>query len=76
MQNRFVSYLKTSIDELRDLGLYKEERIITSKQSSEIEVRGSGAVLNFCSNNYLGLADDAELAREAKAAIDLSLIHI
>ena len=70
MQNRFVSYLNKSIDELRDLGLYKEERIITSKQSSEIEVLGSGKVLNFCSNNYLGLADDAELAREAKAAID------
>lgn len=70
MQHRFVSHLNNSIDELRDLGLYKEERIITSKQSSEIEVLGSGKVLNFCSNNYLGLADDADLAREAKAAID------
>ena len=70
MQHRFVSHLNNSIDELRDLGLYKEERIITSKQSSEIEVLGSGKVLNFCSNNYLGLADNADLAREAKAAID------
>ena len=67
MQNRFVSYLNKSIDELRNLGLYKEERVITSKQSSQIDVLGTGKVLNFCSNNYLGLADDPALAKEAIA---------
>ena len=70
MQDRFVDYLNKSIKDLRDSGLYKEERIITSHQSREIEVLGTGKVLNFCSNNYLGLADDVELANEAKAAID------
>ena len=70
MQDRFVDYLNKSIKDLRDSGLYKEERIITSHQSREIEVLGTGKVLNFCSNNYLGLADVVELANEAKAAID------
>ena len=70
MQKRFIDFLNRSLDELRNSGLYKEERVITSKQSSQIDVLGAGNVLNFCSNNYLGLADDPELAKEAKSAID------
>ena len=70
MQKRFIDFLNRSLDELRNSGLYKEERVITSKQSSQIDVLGTGKVLNFCSNNYLGLADDPELAKEAKSAID------
>jgi glycine C-acetyltransferase len=70
MQNKLIDYLNKSIDELKDSGLYKEERVITSQQSSQIDVLGSGKVLNLCSNNYLGLADNAELAKTAKVAID------
>ncbi|RWK43712.1 glycine C-acetyltransferase [Mesorhizobium sp.] len=50
-------------------GLYKRERVITSPQSSEIEV-GGRKLLNFCANNYLGLADSEELRDAAKAALD------
>ena len=50
-------------------GLYKRERVITSPQSSEIEV-GGRKLLNFCANNYLGLADSEELREAAKAALD------
>jgi glycine C-acetyltransferase len=50
-------------------GLYKHERVITSPQSSEIEV-GGRKLLNFCANNYLGLADSEELREAAKAALD------
>ena len=70
MQNKLIDYLNDSIDELKDSGLYKEERVITSQQSSQIDVLGSGKVLNLCSNNYLGLADNAELVKVAKIAID------
>ncbi|RWN60661.1 glycine C-acetyltransferase [Mesorhizobium sp.] len=50
-------------------GLYKRERVITSPQSSEIEV-GGRKLLNFCANNYLGLADSADLRDAAKQALD------
>ena len=70
MLNKLIDHLNKSIDELKNSGLYKEERIITSQQSREIDVLGSGKVLNLCSNNYLGLADNAELAKTAKFAID------
>ena len=53
-----------------DAGLYKAERVITSKQAGEIAVESAGHVLNFCANNYLGLADDAEIGEAAKAALD------
>ncbi|MGX9148418.1 aminotransferase class I/II-fold pyridoxal phosphate-dependent enzyme, partial [Mesorhizobium sp. 128a] len=54
---------------LKSAGLYKSERVITSTQSAEIEV-GGDKVLNFCANNYLGLADSAELRTAAKGALD------
>src|SRR5690606_29051706 len=55
---------------LKAAGLYKSERVITSMQSAAIEVAGGGKVLNFCANNYLGLADNAELRQAASAALD------
>ena len=51
MLNKLIDHLNKSIDELKNSGLYKEERIITSQQSREIDVLGSGKVLNLCSNN-------------------------
>ena len=60
-------------EELREIeagGMYKRERIITTPQDSDIEVAGRGNVLNFCANNYLGLADDERLIDAAKRAID------
>jgi glycine C-acetyltransferase len=62
--------LNTELDAIREQGLYKTERIITTPQSSAIATRDGGEVLNFCANNYLGLADNAEIIAAAKAALD------
>jgi glycine C-acetyltransferase len=70
MSKTFLSHLSAEIDALKSDGLYKSERVISSMQSAEIEADGR-KVLNFCANNYLGLADDAELRETAKAALDL-----
>jgi len=69
MSQSFVSHIRSELEGLKSSGLYKSERVITSTQSSEIEVAGD-KVLNFCANNYLGLADNAELRSAAKAALD------
>ena len=69
MSQLFVSHIRSELEGLKSSGLYKSERVITSTQSSEIEVAGD-KVLNFCANNYLGLADNAELRSAAKAALD------
>ena len=70
MSETFLSHITTELDGLKSAGLYKSERVITSTQSGQIEVAGGDKVLNFCANNYLGLADNADLRDAAKAAID------
>ena len=62
-------YART-LDEIRDAGLFKSERIITSPQSAEIELADGRTVLNFCANNYLGLADHPDIIAAAKDALD------
>ncbi len=66
----FLSHIDAELDALKKAGLYKSERVITSMQSAEIEVAGGEKVLNFCANNYLGLADSADLRDAAKVALD------
>ena len=61
--------LQATIEQIRADGLYKAERVITSPQNSHISV-ASGTVLNFCANNYLGLADHPEVIAAAKQALD------
>lgn len=58
------------IQSIKDEGLYKSERIITSPQSAHIELPDGKKVINFCANNYLGLADHPEIIRAAKKALD------
>jgi glycine C-acetyltransferase len=58
------------LDAIRDQGLFKAERVITGPQSAEIELADGRKVLNFCANNYLGLADDPRVIAAAKAALD------
>jgi glycine C-acetyltransferase len=70
MTSAFLSHIDSELEALKAGGLYKSERIITSMQSAEIAVAGGARVLNFCANNYLGLADNGELRRAAKAALD------
>ena len=57
--------LQRELQGIREAGTYKNERVIVSKQSANIEVAGGQAVLNFCANNYLGLSDDARLIQAA-----------
>ncbi|MDZ5700050.1 glycine C-acetyltransferase [Chelativorans sp. M5D2P16] len=69
MTASFLKHLSAELETLKEAGLYKAERVITSMQSAEIESVGQ-SVLNFCANNYLGLADNAELREAAKKALD------
>jgi glycine C-acetyltransferase len=69
MSQTFLKHLATELDGLKSAGLYKSERVISSMQSAEIIADGR-QVLNFCANNYLGLADSEDLREAAKAALD------
>jgi glycine C-acetyltransferase len=62
--------LRVTLEEIRAAGLYKNERVITTPQSVEIGVQGGAGVLNFCANNYLGLADNPEVIAAAHKALD------
>lgn len=64
------SSLAQEIQEIRDAGLYKEERIIVTPQGAEIGLNTGKEVLNFCANNYLGLSADPAVIEAAKEAID------
>lgn len=66
----FCRDLAAGLAAMREQGLYKEERVITSAQAADISVAGGARVLNFCANNYLGLADDPRLIAAAKAGLD------
>jgi glycine C-acetyltransferase len=62
--------LAGELDSIREQGLYKTERVITTPQSSQISTTDGKEVLNFCANNYLGLADNPEIIKAAKDALD------
>jgi len=62
--------IQTILDEIKEAGLYKEERVITSQQASDITVSSGAHVVNFCANNYLGLANNADLIESAKVGVD------
>lgn len=71
MYNAFKSHLTKELQDIKDAGLYKQERIITTPQKAGISVAGAeGEVLNFCANNYLGLSDNKALIEAAKKAMD------
>ncbi len=66
MYGKIKQDLTQTLQELKEQGLYKNERIITSSQSSQISVSGGKQVLNFCANNYLGLANHPEVVKAAQ----------
>ena len=70
MYKTFQQYLETELQSIKDAGLYKNERVITSPQKADITVAGGQQVLNFCANNYLGLANNPQLIMAAKEALD------
>jgi glycine C-acetyltransferase len=66
----FKNRIEETLEEIRDAGLYKTERIITTPQGVEIKVQDGSEVLNFCANNYLALADHPEVIAAAHRALD------
>ncbi len=62
--------IQHTLEEIREAGLYKTERVIVTPQSVEIRVQDGSEVLNFCANNYLGLADNPEVIAAAHRALD------
>jgi glycine C-acetyltransferase len=70
MYTTYQNHLVKLIDEIKEAGLYKNERVIVSPQGAEIELNSGQKVLNFCANNYLGLSNDQSLIDAAKTALD------
>jgi glycine C-acetyltransferase len=66
MHDRYLSHLRDVLGQIRADGFEKKERVIASPQSAEIELEGGLRVVNFCANNYLGLANDPRLAGAAR----------
>ncbi len=64
------NYLNQTLKQIKDDGLYKTERVITSPQSATITVNTGASVLNMCANNYLGLADNPEIIEAARSSYD------
>lgn len=70
MYSKIKNHLTKQIDEIREAGLYKSERVITSPQDAKITVSDGSEVLNMCANNYLGLSDHPAIVEAAREALD------
>ncbi|GIJ97791.1 2-amino-3-ketobutyrate coenzyme A ligase [Capnocytophaga stomatis] len=70
MYGKIKQHLQAELEAIKEAGLYKKERIITSKQGAEIKISSGEEVLNFCANNYLGLSAHPEVIQAAKDALD------
>jgi glycine C-acetyltransferase len=70
MPESATAEFQDELQEIRDAGLYKEERVITSQQDADIEVEPGKHVVNFCANNYLGLANHPDIMEAAKEGVD------
>ena len=69
MYGKFQAHLKKELSDIKEAGLYKKERNIVSAQSAEIVLENGSKALNFCANNYLGLADSPRLIKAAEEAM-------
>ncbi|NND62621.1 MAG: glycine C-acetyltransferase [Flavobacteriaceae bacterium] len=70
MYGKIKEHLQAELQEIKEAGLFKKERIITSPQGAEITISTGEKVLNFCANNYLGLSNDKEVVQAAKDTLD------
>ena len=70
MTPAYLAHLQKTLADIEAAGLFKRERVITTPQNSHITVAGGRQVLNFCANNYLGLADNPEIIQSARATLD------
>ena len=70
MNDSFYRHLDTTLEQIRDDGFFKRERLIASPQQTTLRLESGAEVINFCANNYLGLADDARLIEAAKRGLD------
>ena len=70
MYGAIKDHLQKEIQEIKDSGLYKSERIITSSQDAVIKISTGEEVINFCANNYLGLSNSPEVIEAAKNTLD------
>ena len=70
MYGKIKEYLQQEIQDIKDAGLYKSERIITSSQDAVIKISTGEEVINFCANNYLGLSNNKEVIQAAKDVMD------
>ena len=70
MYTKLQPILQKELSSIREAGLYKKERIITTPQGADIKTDGGGEVINFCANNYLGLSSHPRVIEAAKRAID------
>ncbi|NUY00604.1 glycine C-acetyltransferase [Paraburkholderia youngii] len=70
MRDQYLAHLRGTLDQIRADGFYKSERVIASPQSADVRLADGSDVLNFCANNYLGLADDPRLIEAAKQGLD------
>ena len=69
MSNAALNFYQAEIDQIKDAGLYKSERVIVSQQDAEIAVQSGQRVINFCANNYLGLANHPDLIKAAQDGV-------
>ena len=70
MHDEYLTHLRRTVDAIRADGFYKAERVIESPQSSQIRLSSGAEVLNFCANNYLGLANDRRLVAAAREGLE------
>jgi glycine C-acetyltransferase len=70
MYGKLQEFLKNELQAIKEAGLYKNERIITSPQDAEIKLNTGQSVLNFCANNYLGLSSNPKVIEASKKALD------
>ncbi|MEO9865373.1 MAG: glycine C-acetyltransferase [Yoonia sp.] len=69
MTQNFIAHLSAELDELKTVGLYKSERVITSKQAGTVALDNGKEVINLCANNYLGLSDNPDLIETGRDAL-------